>query len=170
MAFYVICDDDCRYEGMTKEEILSVIAQAAEGTLVFDTEAAFITKVKEQNGGYITFWVGTQAEFNALPTIDKTCHYHITDSTKDADIAAAIALKQSKLNWVTEADIDAMFEGTYEGVEDETSGDSPLPIVVLSEAEMTALLEMAPVGSVFKYVGATTDTYVNGGLYIVSEE
>lgn len=38
---------------------------------------------------------------------------------------------------------------------------------ILTEAEMTALLETAEVGSVYKYVGESTDTYENGGLYIV---
>lgn len=39
-------------------------------------------------------------------------------------------LKQNKLNWVSEADIDAMFDGTYEGVEDETAdGYSPTFVV-----------------------------------------
>ena len=48
-------------------------------------------------------------------------------------------------------------------------GDSPLPIEVASEEEMTALLETEEVGSVFKYVGETTDTYTKGELYIVEE-
>ena len=44
--------------------------------------------------------------------------------------------------------------------------DSPLPIEVATEAEMTALLETADVGSVYKYTG-TTGTYENGALYVV---
>lgn len=47
--------------------------------------------------------------------------------------------------------------------------DSPLPIEISTEAEMTALLESAAVGSVYKYVGETTDTYENGVLYLVEE-
>lgn len=48
-----------------------------------------------------------------------------------------------------------------------SGGGSGAPIEVATEAEMTALLETAEVGSVYKYVGETTDTYENGGLYIV---
>ena len=44
---------------------------------------------------------------------------------------------------------------------------SALPIEISTEAEMTALLETAEVGSVYKYVGESTDAYENGGLYIV---
>ena len=120
--YYCFCGSNCKYETLTKEQILAVIEQAAAGSLTFDTSAAFITKVKEQNGGgYITFWVGTQAQYNALQTKDPTCFYLVTDSTKDADVAAAIAAKQNALDWVTEEDIEAMFAGTYAGVEDVAS-------------------------------------------------
>ena len=47
--------------------------------------------------------------------------------------------------------------------------DSPLPIEVATEAEMTAKLDTAQVGSVYKYVGESTDTYEKDGLYIVEE-
>jgi hypothetical protein len=67
---------------MTKEQILAAIAQAAAGGLVFDTEAAIISKVKEMNaGGFVTFWVGTRAQYNALPSHDTNCAYIITDDT-----------------------------------------------------------------------------------------
>lgn len=44
--------------------------------------------------------------------------------------------------------------------------DSPLPIEVSTEAEMTALLESGKIGGVYKYTG-TTGTYVNGSLYVI---
>jgi hypothetical protein len=48
--------------------------------MVIDEDAAFITKVKESNaGGMLSFWVGTQAQYNALASIDKNCLYIITD-------------------------------------------------------------------------------------------
>lgn len=47
--------------------------------------------------------------------------------------------------------------------------DSPLPIEISTEAEMTALLETAEVGSVYKYTGAT-GTYESDVLYVVEEE
>lgn len=93
--FYCFCDSNCRYETMTKEQILAAIAQAAEGGLVFDVDAGFISKVKESNaGGYITFWVGTQAQYNALAKKDANCFYLITDSTQAKDIAESIKAAQ----------------------------------------------------------------------------
>lgn len=52
-----------------------------------------------------------------------------------------------------------------------TSGgaDSPLPIEISTAAEMTALLDTAPVGAIYKYVGETTDTYENGTKYELCE-
>lgn len=44
--------------------------------------------------------------------------------------------------------------------------DSPLPIEVSTEAEMTALLISGEVGGVYKYTG-TTGTYENGALYML---
>lgn len=119
MGFYVRCDDNCLHEAMTKEETLNALAQLARGVFVdedtdyeyelyvangrlmmrrfegetpgFEFDETIISKVKERNaGGYITFWVGTQAQYNALTNKDPNCHYHITDSTRDADIDTAL--------------------------------------------------------------------------------
>ena len=46
--------------------------------------------------------------------------------------------------------------------------DSPLPIEVSTEAEMTELLTSGEVGGVYKYTG-TTGTYENGALYVLEE-
>lgn len=56
-------------------------------------------------------------------------------------------------------------------IEVPTSGgaDSPLPIEVSTADEMTALLNTAPVGAIYKYVGETTDTYENGTKYELCE-
>lgn len=48
--------------------------------------------------------------------------------------------------------------------------DSPLPIEVSTEAEMTALLTSGEVGGVYKYTGETTDTYENGALYVLEND
>lgn len=47
--------------------------------------------------------------------------------------------------------------------------DNPLPIEISTETEMTALLETAEVGSVYKFTGETTDTYENGAIYVLEE-
>lgn len=71
--FYVLCDDDCRYEGMTKAEILEAIEQALEQGYVSDPDGAVFSRIKEINtNGTVQIWSGTEAEFNALsptPTV-----------------------------------------------------------------------------------------------------
>lgn len=65
-TYYVFCSDDCKYEGMTKEQIIAAIAEAT-GATPTDIDSAFITKIKEQNkNGALTFWFGTESEYNAL--------------------------------------------------------------------------------------------------------
>lgn len=65
-VYYVICADDCRFEGMSKEQIFAAIAEAT-GNTPTDVDAAFITKIKETNkNNALSFWYGTEAEFNAL--------------------------------------------------------------------------------------------------------
>ena len=69
---YVLCDNSCKYEGMTKEQILTAIMQAVENGEIKDVDTGFITTIKSvgtEKG--LSFWFGTEAEFNALsPTPD----------------------------------------------------------------------------------------------------
>lgn len=89
--YYVLCDDNCRFEAMTKEQILAAITQAVEHGEVHDIDAGFITKIKEQNAGRkLKFWVGTQAEYNAIETPETNVMYMITDPTLEEDLQAQI--------------------------------------------------------------------------------
>ena len=70
--YYVLCDDDCRYEGMTKEQILTSIAQAVEQGYVSDPDSAVFSQIKEVRAGEaVRIWVGTEAEFNAISPVPK---------------------------------------------------------------------------------------------------
>lgn len=65
--YYVLCDDDCRHEGMTREQILAAIEQALEQGFVSDPEQAVFSKIKELRANATTqIWLGTEAEFNAI--------------------------------------------------------------------------------------------------------
>ena len=76
MAYYVICDDDCKYEGMTKEQILSAIEQGLAQGYVSDPDSAVFSKIKEIRANAATqIWVGTETQFNAIspaPAIGKS--------------------------------------------------------------------------------------------------
>ena len=64
--YYVLCDTNCKYESLTKEQIYAAITEAT-GNTPTNVNDAFITNIKElHNNDNIQFWVGTEAEFNAL--------------------------------------------------------------------------------------------------------
>lgn len=89
-TYYVICSDKCMFEGMTKEQIITAIAEAT-GATPTSIDDAFITKIKEQNkNGIIKFWRGTVAEYNAIAEKDADTLYIKTDDTRDAEIDAAL--------------------------------------------------------------------------------
>jgi hypothetical protein len=90
--YYCYCDSNCKYETMTREQILAAIAQAVETGSVGNCDTGFITKLKEQNGGNgVTLWVGTQAQYNAIATKAQNCLYIITDDTTCDDALNACA-------------------------------------------------------------------------------
>lgn len=109
--YYCLCDANCRFETMNKEQILAAIAQAAEHGLVFDTEAAFITKVKEGNAGSnLTFWLGTEAQYNAIVTQgkkDANCFYILTDGGSPAELLQKIQELNGRISALTAADVGA---------------------------------------------------------------
>lgn len=84
--YYVFCEDNCKFESMTKEEIIAAIAEAT-GNTPTNIDDAFITKLKELNrGAGIKFWIGTQAEYNAIENPEANVLYIFTDSSEWDDI------------------------------------------------------------------------------------
>lgn len=97
-TYYVICDDNCRFESMTKEQIVAAIAQAT-GNTPTSVDDAFITKIKEKNAGKtLTFWAGTTAQYNAITQKDSNCIYIVTDDTTGSDIEAALQELQGEID------------------------------------------------------------------------
>lgn len=94
--FFVFCEDNCKFEGMTKEQIITAIAEAT-GKTPQDIDAAFITKIKEQNADKpVKVWVGTQAEYNALQSIDADTLYFFDDDEL-ANIEESLANAQESI-------------------------------------------------------------------------
>ena len=95
--YYVICADGCKFESMTKEQIYAAIEQAVSTGAIKDIDTGFVTKLKECNrNAALSFWVGTQAEYNALTETAQNCFYIITDDTSGEDFDTAFAeMKES---------------------------------------------------------------------------
>lgn len=89
--YYVLCKNNCKFEGMTKEQILAAIEQAVSNGEIKDVDTGFVTKIKERNmGAALSFWVGTQAQYNALETKAENCFYIITDDTTFEDFQTQV--------------------------------------------------------------------------------
>lgn len=89
--YFVLCEDNCRFEAMTKEQILAAITQAVEHGEIHDVDTGFVTKIKEQNAGReLKFWVGTQAQYNAIETPATNVMYLITDPQAETEMQAQI--------------------------------------------------------------------------------
>lgn len=91
MAYYVLNDNKCLFEGMTKEQIIAAITQAVETHEIHDVDTGFVTTLKEGNkNNALSFWVGTTAEYNAIDPKVENCFYILTDDTELEDLEAAI--------------------------------------------------------------------------------
>lgn len=101
--YYVFCDDNCRFEGMNKEQILTAISEAVTSGEIKDIDSGFVTTLKEQNSGKgLQMWVGTQAEYNALQEIVDNCFYIISDDTTEEDIQYTLDEMKREVERVTE--------------------------------------------------------------------
>lgn len=85
--FYVLGDDNCKYEGMSKEQIIATIQEAISTGIIPELDAGVITKIKEQNKQRaLSFWVGSQDEYNAIQKKADNCFYIINNSGNFAEL------------------------------------------------------------------------------------
>ena len=85
--YYCFCSSNCKYETMTKEQILAAIEQAVEDGEIRDVDTGFVTRVQELHAAKaLTFWIGTMAAYNAIETPETNCLYIITDDTQEDDL------------------------------------------------------------------------------------
>lgn len=105
---YVICDQNCKFEGMTKEQIFTAITQAVEGGEIKDVDTGFITTIKTINGTPLKFFVGEQAEYFALTPEERENLFAIitNDTTKEGLFSAVEALQTN---------YSELFNGLFDG-------------------------------------------------------
>lgn len=141
--YYVICQNNCKFESMTKEQILAAITQAVETGEIHDVDAGFVTKIKEQNSGKsVTFWVGTTAEYNAIEQKAVNCFYIVTDDTTADDIKEKINELTEKVE-AAEAMINApMSKKLYAGAALPTSYNSSFDVAKLNDLAKYRVLQV----------------------------
>ena len=104
VVIYGIDGANNKVETLTKEQILDAIAQAQLGGSVLDYDSAFVSQLKEINHGYaLKFWIGTQAEYNALQSHEVNVIYIISDDNSKEEILAAIDTLSHSLDGVNAA-------------------------------------------------------------------
>lgn len=97
--YYCICEDNCKFETMTKEQIIAFVANAIATGSVGDCDTGFVTRLKETNsGGYVTLWVGTRAQYEKIEEEVPNCIYIITDDTTTEDIWNTFATMQKDID------------------------------------------------------------------------
>lgn len=96
--YYVLCENNCKFPAMTKEQILAAITQAVENGEIKDVDTGFVTKIQEQNTrSGLSFWIGTQAEYNAIENPVQDCFYIITDDATADDLKAVVVDMQKQV-------------------------------------------------------------------------
>ena len=96
---YVLCSTNCKYPAFTAEEVLALLQYAIDNKSLegINSDAGFITKLKEMNGNKaVKLWLGTQAEYAALETKETDTLYIFTDDSTSADLEAAFTEANSK--------------------------------------------------------------------------
>lgn len=98
---YVICDQNCKFESMTKEQILTAIMQAVNEGTVSDIDAGFITTIKTTNGLPLRFFYGEQSAYDALTDEEKENLFAIiTNDTFKAGVNSAIDSLREDINYL----------------------------------------------------------------------
>ena len=98
MIYHVIREDGVKVEGLTKEQVYELI-NGTTGEIPKGVDEAFITKLKELNeGGNVSFWVGTNAEYNAIEAKDDNTVYVVIDDTFFEDLDDAMAGIEARID------------------------------------------------------------------------
>lgn len=96
---YAICDANCRWETLSREQILTAIMQAINEGTISDIDAGFVQTIKTINGAALKFFVGTQAEYDALAAEQKQNLFAIiTNDTTKEGLLNAITTLQTDFN------------------------------------------------------------------------
>lgn len=112
---YVLCDQNCRYESLTREQILTAITQAVENGEITDLDTGFITTIKTINGTGLKFFVGEQHEYDTLTAEQKEGLFAIiTNDTTKEGLLNTLADHENKIDANKKA-LDAVI-GWYKGV------------------------------------------------------
>lgn len=114
--YYCFCEANCKWETMTKEQIITAIEQAVSGGTIQDIDSGFISTIKEINHQQgLRFWVGTSAEFNSISERENNVLYIKTDDASADDIEAAISELRTDIEAIASSklEVSVRSDGIY---------------------------------------------------------
>lgn len=156
--YYVLCNSNCKFESMTKEQILTAIEQAISTGEIKDVNSGFVTTIKEQNANYgLKFWIGTTAEYNAIADKRPDTLYILSDETTWEDMNAAFDELRAELEMVkTFVGEVEILEAQVEILEAQHEHDISVLNNQISKTSDTLTAEINRVGT--ELAGAIEDT------------
>ena len=103
---------------LTEEQIITLVTNIVESGSVGDIDTGFVTKLVEQNKHKaLQFWVGTQAEYNAISEKIANMFYIITDDTFKEDVQSALTNLQNQINEIVTTNYETEISDLQEAVE-----------------------------------------------------
>lgn len=92
---------------LTEEQIITLVTNIVDSGSVGDIDTGFVTRLKEQNRGKeLKFWVGTQAEYDAIEIAQANTFYIITDDNFKEVTNQAIQALNDRLDAIEHTDYD----------------------------------------------------------------
>lgn len=92
---------------LTEEQIITLVTNIVDSGSVGDIDTGFVTRLKEQNRGKeLKFWVGTQAEYDAIEIAQANTFYIITDDNFKEVTNQAIQALNDRLDNIEHTDYD----------------------------------------------------------------
>lgn len=181
--YYVICDAGCKFESMTREQILAAITQAMNEGTVGDIDTGFVTTIKTISGTPLRFFVGTHAEYEALSEADRENLFAIitNDTTKDgilqklAELESEIESTNERINASTIAGLEGVktdvkrIEDDLNDVKDGTTAVGKATVAETVEAEESPMAGKMPVWF-SHYLGDNKRAYSDNFQYSTDED
>lgn len=92
---------------LTEEQIINLVTNIVDSGSVGDIDTGFVTRLKEQNRGKeLKFWVGTQAEYDAIEIAQANTFYIITDDNFKEVTNQAIQALNDRLDAIKRTNYD----------------------------------------------------------------
>lgn len=156
---------------LTEQQIITLVTNIVQTGQVGDIDTGFVTKIKEQNHGRaLQFWIGTQAEYNAIAEPTANMFYIVTDDPYKQEVQAALNAINTRIDDIdfpgVEAELSAMqtnitnFESDVAQAMTDLRGDVTREIEAYGDSIPT--YGVTPSGS-YEQIEVDTTGYIAGG-------